>query len=329
MFTIGAAWKQGCIAVAMLLFAACSGSRGPSGAVGATGPTGPAGAAATDTVSWKGGWDPDTLYLAGDEVYWNGQVYIALRDNQGMEPGVDNIEIHSPWLLISLQGIQGPPGPQGPAGDPGPQGDPGPPGPQGDPGPAGPPGDPGAKGDPGVPGAQGAPGPVGPQGPAGPQGLAGPPGPAGSPGLAFRHYGPGNVGLEPYASATLLPLSFVAPAAGVAVVHFAGSCCVETVGLTRREGVAPRCTPQDPVTFLDVWIDTTLDDPSPDRTAFEVPNGPSPTHLCFPAAATRAFPVEAGANKLLVNAKTNGSGNCSGSATVFFTSTELALPEGP
>jgi hypothetical protein len=116
----------------------------------------------------------------------------------------------------------------------------------------------------------------------------------------------------------------VAPADGTAVVHFTGSCCLDTLEGSGKSKA--RCT-QEPSSWVWVWIDEALDRPWTDRSTFEVPNlSEDSLHFCSPAATSRAFAVKAGANTLLVNAKTNASASCSGSATVFFAASQLALP---
>lgn len=310
--------RHGVLAIAALaLLSACpsaQGPAGPAGATGATGPQGPAGSV-TVTAAWKGEWNLDTVYKPGDEVVYDGFVWIALRENEGLVPGKDYAEIENPWLLISIPGVQGPPGPQGE------------PGPQGDPGPAGPQGPQGEVGTQGPAGPSGEPGPQGPQGVAGPAGPQGPVGPQGAPGLAMRQYGPATSSAPAWTYTNLLKLPFVAPSDGTAVVHFAGTCCVDTIPLDCGAGAAPLNTTcaQDPTTWVVVGVAPALTIPS-DRTRFEVPNEAASVHLCFPAAVNSSFAVGPGTNRLLVNFKTNAKAVCSGSATVFFTATQLELP---
>ncbi len=118
-------------------------------------------------------------YIAGIFGIPSGSTSIVAVSSDGHLGTVD---------ASTLQGQQGPPGPQGspgpqgPIGNTGPQGSPGPIGPQGDTGPVGPQGPAGATGPQGLTGPAGAPGVQGPAGPIGPQGPDGFPGPQGSPG---------------------------------------------------------------------------------------------------------------------------------------------------
>jgi hypothetical protein len=299
---------------AALLAAGCSGKDGAPGAVGPAGPPGPSTAGGSTSsagglsISWQGEWIASAAYLAGDEVTHGGAVYIAMRDNQGMEPGYQYPEDTNPWLMLSIPGLQGPPGPEGPEGPPGPQGVPGA---QGEPGPAG------------AMGPAGAPGAPGPMGPAGAPGPAGPPGPAGSSGPALRFVGPATASLPAYTYTHVLPISFVAPSGGTAVVIYTGTCCLDTTALAAA--VSPSCA-SDPNAWLWLGVDTGLSLP-PDRTTIEVPNvAGASNHYCLPVASSRAFTVGAGANALWVNAKSNVGGSCTGSATVLFTASQLEVP---
>jgi Collagen triple helix repeat (20 copies) len=103
-----------------------------------------AGAFSLDTsvaMMFRGEYDPDAGYVAGDVVTFKGSAYVA-GDETKLSPPDD------PWILLveAGQGAQGPAGPQGPAGlagangAPGTTGAPGAIGPRGSPGPSGPPG---------------------------------------------------------------------------------------------------------------------------------------------------------------------------------------------
>jgi hypothetical protein len=124
----------------------------------------------------------------------------------------------------------------------------------------------------------------------------------------------------------VLPISFVAPSSGTAVVLFTGTCCLDTAALTTAApGVTTSCTP-DPNAWLWLGVDAGLSLP-PDRTTIEVPNvAGASNHYCLPVASSRAFTVGAGANALWVNAMSNVGGSCTGSATVLFTATQLEVP---
>ena len=105
-----------------------------------------------------------------------------------MSDVIDVIIEAPPAMVVDVEHVGGPPGPQGPPGADGQPGAAGPPGadgadgqdgPQGEPGPTGPTG---PEGDTGPPGATGDAGPQGPPGAAGAQGPKGDPGTAGSQG---------------------------------------------------------------------------------------------------------------------------------------------------
>jgi hypothetical protein len=100
----------------------------------------------------QGQWEPETYYVAGDEVEHAGATYRALQDGPGRPP-------HEGWRLVSARGRQGDDGPPGPPGLPGERG------------PRGEKGDQGERGDVGPPGPRGEIGPAGESGPPGPQGV--------------------------------------------------------------------------------------------------------------------------------------------------------------
>jgi hypothetical protein len=315
MFTVRDTWSSAAVALAAALLTACPASKGDQGPAGAVGPTGPAGPSAVSSASaWQGPWDRDAQYVAGDEVWYQGVVYIALMNNRGLVPGQEYAEVENPWLQLSIEGVQGPPGPPG---EPGPAGPPGPEGPAGPAGLAG------------APGADGAPGPVGPMGPQGPQGQQGAPGPAGAPGTCQDQCTYASLLQTPFAEVSIggwqytriLPVRFVAPTDGYVVVQFSGTCCIDT----NRTGEVQPEHASDVSTWLRVGIATSLSLPE-DRTNLEFPNtaGAPSAHICVPMVASRAFTVSAGQNEVQVNAKTNGAGQCSGYGTVFFTGTPLA-----
>lgn len=134
---------------------------GVQGSIGLTGPAGPSGASgpAGPPVSFKGPYNPVTIYIVGDAVSYSGSSWISLvANNAGHQPDMSPVQ----WGLLAQKGDIGTQGPQGIVGPVGPQGPVGPasviPGPQGPIGPAGPVG---------ATGAAGPQGPVGPQGPAG------------------------------------------------------------------------------------------------------------------------------------------------------------------
>jgi hypothetical protein len=135
-----------------------TGPEGPTGPQGPTGPTGPAGADGSTTFinAFRGEHDPDTAYLRGDMVTYQGSTFIALEGSTGVTP-VEGIT----WSTVASVGAQGPTGAQGPQGI---QGQTGPQGDQGPVGPEGPQGATGAQGPQGEVGATGATGPQGPQG---------------------------------------------------------------------------------------------------------------------------------------------------------------------
>ncbi len=301
MFTIRGISRSAALLAGALLFAACpseQGARGPEGPPGPTGPSGPAGGEGSGTgLRFVGPWNLEVFYEAGDEVVYEGQVYIALRGHRGYPPDHEDMEVQNPWMLLSVAGVEGPAGPEGPKGESGPQGPAGPEGPQGPTGAAGPRG---------VPGPQGVPGPAGP-------------------GVALLQTPFHRVVFKEGMFAHVVPVSFVAPADGTAVVLFTGTCCLDTapVGTEKSGGTD---TAQEPTTWIGLGIGYDVEVPS-DRTMIEIPNVPGPSlHYCLPTTASRAVPVPAGANRLWVNAKGNRGGYCSGYATVFFAEQQLDAP---
>lgn len=309
MFTIRVAPRVMALAAAAALFA-CDSSEGPQGPAGPTGPTGPSGSAgqATEVAAqvWRGEWNKSTDYQAGQIVWYQGDVFIALEDNFALTPGDYDIEVRNPWYLLS-----GVPGPQGAAGPAGPAG---PVGPQGEPGPAGLAGAPGAEGPQGPAGPQGVAGPQGPQGPAGAMGPQGPAGTCAS-GMNLLQTPFANMGFGPMEYDPIMPVSFVAPTDGQVVVQFMGSCCMETHATTQPGttswvfvGITPELK----------WVD--------DANRMEFPDAATSMHMCMPMAASRAFNVSAGANKLFVQVKSNVGGTCQGYSTVLFTPKPLAVP---
>jgi hypothetical protein len=165
-----------------------SGANGYVGADGSTGPQGPQGPG----FLYKGAYDNSYTYYSRDVVYYLGNSYISVADNNlnntpGSNPGLywDYLAVMGATGAEGPQGVQGPEGPQGVTGPQGPQGVTGPQGPQGVTGPQGPQGVTGPQGPQGVTGPQGPQGVTGPQGPQGvqgpqgPQGVTGPQGPQG------------------------------------------------------------------------------------------------------------------------------------------------------
>lgn len=321
MFTSRVGGRPASMVLAALLLAACGGGSGSRAAADPVDPPETPAGQQANLFTFEGPWDEVTPYEAGDAVWYQDQVFIALDSNVGYAPVGADLEAPNPWLPLSVVGVQGPPGPQGPQGEPGPQG---PAGPQGEVGPAGPAGPDGLAGAPGAPGPVG---PVGPQGPAGPAGLPGPQGPKGDKGDAGAAgcvYGtllqtPFHGAAVPQLQYTkVLPVKFVAPSDGYVMVQFSGSCCV-TVNAA---------DPADTDTWL--WLGISTDRSIPeDKTMVVYPNTPgAPARtFCLPMVATRAFTVSAGRNDLQVNAKTNGEGYCRGYGTVFFSARPLDVPE--
>jgi hypothetical protein len=288
MITVRVLARAATLAAAALLFTACPakegeiGPPGPTGPSGPTGPTGPGGAGSTASLSFRGTWSAETAYQAGDQVVHGGQLYLALRANQGYPPDYDDVEVESPWLPLAIGGVQGPPGPQGPQGEPGPEGPPGPPG---------------------APGVQGPPGP----------------------GAALLQTPYSSAAFEYPRYTHVVPVSFVAPTGGTAVVVFNGTCCVDTKALS-TEPKLENVTAEEPTTWLWLGMSDSFQIPA-DRTTIEVPNVPGASlHYCLPTSASRAFEVPAGANHLFVNAKSSNKGSCAGYATVFFTERQLEVP---
>jgi hypothetical protein len=286
-------------AAAALLFTACTGQEGARGPEGPSGPTGPSGGDGTSsTARFMGVWNAEVQYQAGDQVVHEGRIYIALRGCRGYRPSAPQQEDTSPWLLLTLAGVegaQGERGPQGSQGEPGAQGPSGPQGPQGI---------------------------AGPQGVPGPQGLQGPPGP----GAALLQTPFSSAAFPGWTHSHIMPVQFVAPSDGTAVILFNGTCCIDTVPRASGTHDAGWGATEDPNTWLWLGIGPDLEIPS-DRTVIELPNVPDVSlHYCLPTAASRAFAVPAGANRLWVNGKTSGKGSCAGYATVFFTQRQLDVP---
>jgi hypothetical protein len=121
------------------------GLMGPAGPQGNTGPAGPAG------INNRGTWSTTVSYNLNDAVTDQGQYWLAILSNTGVEPATQGMP--PSWQLIAAQGSAGPAGATGPAGAQGPQG---------------------ATGSQGPTGMTGATGAIGPIGPAGPQGPTGP-----------------------------------------------------------------------------------------------------------------------------------------------------------
>jgi hypothetical protein len=127
-----------------------TGPAGPSGATGAKGDTGSAGTNGTDGApgaagvpgagfTWRGVYDSQVQYDAGDVVSDLGSAWIASVDIGGSQIGPPD----SPWQLLAAKGnsgVAGANGTNGTNGTNGGQGLQGPIGPQGPPGPTGPPG---------------------------------------------------------------------------------------------------------------------------------------------------------------------------------------------
>jgi len=150
--------------------------------------------------------------------------------------------------------------------------------------------------------------------------VQGPPGP----GAALLQTPYSSAAFETYRYTHVVPVSFVAPTSGTAVVVFNGTCCVDTKPLT-VDAVETKNV-EEPTTWLWLGMSGTFEIPA-DRTLIELPNVPGASlHYCLPTSASRAFEVPAGANHLFVNAKTNAKGSCAGYATVFFTEQQLEVP---
>lgn len=138
-------------------------------------------------MRWRGEWQKDTTYLAGDVVNHLGSSWIATQENSEAPSPNDTWGMLAAGGGVGAAGSDGPPGPAGPAGvdglagSPGPKGDPGAAGSQGEQGPVGPAG---PKGDAGPQGPEGIQGPTGPKGDTGAQGPQGAQGPAGADGAA-------------------------------------------------------------------------------------------------------------------------------------------------
>jgi hypothetical protein len=154
-------WRGRVKRASMAVAVAGAGQAGPHGPPGDAGPMGPQGPAG---LTWRGHWDPATLYVADDAVELGGASFVAVVANVASPPP------GSDWDLLAGAGAAGP---QGPMGLMGPQGAAGPQGAVGAQGPAGLQGEVGLAGPAGPQGLQGEVGPAGPAGPAGPQGAPG------------------------------------------------------------------------------------------------------------------------------------------------------------
>lgn len=158
------------------------GQQGPQGLAGPSGPEGPRGPAGPVGMTFRGEYQADVIYGAGDGVTYGGAAYVSMTDgNLGNKPDSSPVS----WSKFAA-GTQGPQGPAGVAGPIGPQGLQGPTGPAGA---TGPPGLQGATGPQGPAGSTGPPGPAGSQGPqgaTGPQGAQGPAGSTGPAGVSFK-----------------------------------------------------------------------------------------------------------------------------------------------
>lgn len=112
------------------------GATGPTGAQGPQGPQGATGPQGLSGVNWRGNWSSTVTYNQGDGVTSNGNLYVAILNN---EPPGNQPPNGTYWQLFTgSQGPQGPQGSQGPQGIQGPQGPTGATGAQGPQGPAGP-----------------------------------------------------------------------------------------------------------------------------------------------------------------------------------------------
>lgn len=76
-------------------------------------------------LSWRGNWDAEAKYRAGDVVVVDGATYVAATDAPGTGPQADQCEGECPWALMGSAGAPGPSGPPGPPGPPGSAGKPG------------------------------------------------------------------------------------------------------------------------------------------------------------------------------------------------------------
>lgn len=138
-----------------------AGPQGDPGSTGDAGPTGPTGPAGTFAAAFRGIWNGEDSYNAGDVVTNAGSSWLCGADGCAGEPVADNAN----WSVVAQAGAIGETGPAGARGDAGSPGAAGAastvPGPIGPPGPKGDAGTPGAKGDAGAPGAKGDTGPQG------------------------------------------------------------------------------------------------------------------------------------------------------------------------
>jgi hypothetical protein len=122
-----------------------AGPAGPAGAPGSPGLQGPAGAKGDPGdagLTWRGAWNAQLNYLAGDMVAYEGSSWVAIPASAGgTTAGYAPPDNLNEWNLVADKGgagADGPQGPAGPEGPAGPQGAAGPPGPIGQTGPAGP-----------------------------------------------------------------------------------------------------------------------------------------------------------------------------------------------
>ncbi|MGO9387685.1 MAG: beta strand repeat-containing protein [Methanobacterium sp.] len=63
-----------------------TGVTGPTGSTGATGPIGPTGATGPSGVSAISEWNPETNYVAGNNVFYNNLPFLSLTTNQNVPP---------------------------------------------------------------------------------------------------------------------------------------------------------------------------------------------------------------------------------------------------
>jgi Collagen triple helix repeat (20 copies) len=136
---------------------------------------------------FRGAWQDQLQFYAGDVVRHDGSTWRASRNNVNVVPSMATLDwrplaVRGDAGVAGARGATGPVGPAGPAGakgDRGLQGVAGVAGPTGPAGPAGPAGERGLQGIAGVAGAVGPAGPAGPTGNAGLNGEAGDTGPVG------------------------------------------------------------------------------------------------------------------------------------------------------
>jgi hypothetical protein len=112
-----------------------AGPTGPMGLTGATGPQGATGPAGPVGITNLGAWSANAQYVVNDAVTDQGQYWLAILANTGVEPSTQGTP--PSWLLLAAKGANGTNGTNGatgPAGSQGPAGPQGPQGPQGAPG---------------------------------------------------------------------------------------------------------------------------------------------------------------------------------------------------